>query len=109
MTRGSQHGSKPALWRRRPDYAWLPGHLRRQGAEPAPGHQRRQWHAPGCFEVRPAGVAYHRARPGIEGAELGIVQGQGESFPSFKARVIAAAGLSEADKARARADLGVHI
>ncbi|WP_454703435.1 DUF1376 domain-containing protein [Achromobacter pestifer] len=44
-----------------------------------------------------------------KGAELGIVQGQGEPFPSFKARVIAAASLSEDDKARARADLGVHI
>lgn len=44
-----------------------------------------------------------------KGTELGIVQGQGEPFPSFKARVIAAAGLSEDDKARARADLGVHI
>jgi hypothetical protein len=45
----------------------------------------------------------------VKGAELGIVQEQGEPFPSFKARVIAAAGLTEADKARARADLGVHI
>ena len=44
-----------------------------------------------------------------KGAELDIVQEQGEPFPSFKARVIAAAGLSEDDKARARADLGVHI
>lgn len=44
-----------------------------------------------------------------KGAELGIVHGQGEPFPSFKARVIAAAGLTEDDKARARADLGVHI
>ena len=56
-------------------------------------------------------LAWLTTASGLEskGAELGIVQGQGEPFPSFKARVIAAAGLSEAEKARARADLGVHI
>lgn len=56
-------------------------------------------------------LAWLTTASGLEskGAELGIVQGQGEPFPSFKARVIAAAGLSEDDKARARADLGVHI
>lgn len=56
-------------------------------------------------------LAWLTTASGLEakGAELGIVQEQGEPFPSFKARVIAAAGLSEEDKARARADLGVHI
>jgi len=56
-------------------------------------------------------LAWLTTASGLEakGAELGIVQAQGEPFPSFKARVIAAAGLSEDDKARARADLGVHI
>lgn len=56
-------------------------------------------------------LAWLTTASGLEakGAELGIVQEQGEPFPSFKARVIAAAGLSEDDKARARADLGVHI
>lgn len=56
-------------------------------------------------------LAWLTTASGLEakGAELGIVQEQGESFPSFKARVIAAADLSETDKARARADLGVHI
>ena len=66
--------------------------------------------------VRPAvskadPLAWLTTASGLEskGAELGIVQEQGEPFPSFKARVIAAAGLSADDKARARADLGVHI
>lgn len=56
-------------------------------------------------------LAWLTTASGLEakGAELGIVQEQGEPFPSFKARVIAAADLSETDKARARADLGVHI
>lgn len=56
-------------------------------------------------------LAWLTTASGLEakGAELGIAQEQGEPFPSFKARVIAAAGLSEDDKARARADLGVHI
>lgn len=56
-------------------------------------------------------LAWLTTASGLEakGAELGIVQEQGEPFPSFKARVITAADLSETDKARARADLGVHI
>jgi uncharacterized protein YdaU (DUF1376 family) len=56
-------------------------------------------------------LAWLTTASGLEskGADVGIVQGPGEPFPSFKARVIAAAGLTEADKARARADLGVHI
>ncbi|WMD23324.1 YdaU family protein [Achromobacter seleniivolatilans] len=56
-------------------------------------------------------LAWLTTASGLEskGAELGIVQDQGEPFPSFKARVITAAHLSEGDKARARADLGVHI
>lgn len=56
-------------------------------------------------------LAWLTTASGLEarGAELGIVQEQGEPFPSFKARVLAAADLSETDKARARADLGVHI
>ncbi|MFF7398866.1 DUF1376 domain-containing protein [Achromobacter sp. NPDC008082] len=56
-------------------------------------------------------LAWLTTASGLEakGAELGIVQEQGEPFPSFKARVIDAADLSETDKARARADLGVHI
>ncbi|KAG1388376.1 hypothetical protein G6F59_015984 [Rhizopus arrhizus] len=56
-------------------------------------------------------LAWLTTASGLEakGAELSIVQEQGEPFPSFKARVIAAADLSETDNARARADLGVHI
>jgi len=56
-------------------------------------------------------LAWLTTASGLEakGADLGVVQKQGEPFPSFKARVIAATGLSEDDKARARADLGVHI
>ncbi|MNO06918.1 hypothetical protein D3C81_2289030 [compost metagenome] len=44
-----------------------------------------------------------------KGAELGIVQEAGEIFPTFKARVHAAAGLSEADRARLLADYGVRV
>lgn len=56
-------------------------------------------------------LAWLTTASGLEskGAELGIVQEQGEPFPSFKVRVIAAARLTEDEKARARADLGVHI
>jgi hypothetical protein len=43
-----------------------------------------------------------------KGAELGIVQAEDEPFPAFKLRVHAAAKLSEQDKARLRADFGVH-
>jgi len=56
-------------------------------------------------------LAWLTTASGLEakGADLGVVQEEGEPFPSFKARVIAAACLSEDDKARARADLGVRI
>lgn len=43
-----------------------------------------------------------------KGAELGIVQQDGEIFPAFKARVHAAAGLTEADRGRLLADYGVR-
>jgi len=43
-----------------------------------------------------------------KGAELGVTQGDNEPFPAFKLRVHAAAGLSEQDRARLRADFGVH-
>ncbi|EHK65277.1 DUF1376 domain-containing protein [Achromobacter arsenitoxydans] len=43
-----------------------------------------------------------------KGAALGIVQDEGEPFPAFKLRVHAAANLSDQDKARLRADFGVH-
>ncbi len=43
-----------------------------------------------------------------KGAELGTVQQDGEIFPNFKARVIAAAGLTDNDRDRLRADYGVH-
>lgn len=44
-----------------------------------------------------------------KGAELGIVQEDGEIFPVFKARVIAAVGLTEDDRTRLRVDFGVHV
>ncbi|AMG45509.1 DUF1376 domain-containing protein [Achromobacter xylosoxidans] len=43
------------------------------------------------------------------GAELGIVQQQGELDPVFKARVHTAAGLTDADRARLFADYGVRV
>ncbi|MGE8688611.1 MAG: DUF1376 domain-containing protein [Achromobacter sp.] len=43
------------------------------------------------------------------GARLGITQGEGEEFWRFKARVIDAAGLTDHDKARLRADYGVSL
>lgn len=43
------------------------------------------------------------------GAELGIFQAEGEEFWRFKARVIDAAGLTDQDKARLRADYGVNL
>lgn len=43
------------------------------------------------------------------GAELGIFQVEGEEFWRFKARVIDAAGLTDQDKARLRADYGVNL
>jgi uncharacterized protein YdaU (DUF1376 family) len=44
-----------------------------------------------------------------KGADLGIVQGESEPFPYFKARVIEAANLSDEDRARLLADFGVHV
>ncbi|MDT4824713.1 hypothetical protein FQZ97_579700 [compost metagenome] len=44
-----------------------------------------------------------------KGAELGIVQEEGEIFPTFKARVHAAAGMTDADRARLFADYGVQV
>lgn len=44
-----------------------------------------------------------------KGAELGIEQGHDESPPAFKARVFAAADLSEEEKSMLRADYGVRI
>lgn len=43
------------------------------------------------------------------GAKLGITLGEGEEFWRFKARVIDAAGLTDHDKARLRADYGVSL
>ncbi|MCF7771230.1 DUF1376 domain-containing protein [Achromobacter pulmonis] len=44
-----------------------------------------------------------------KGAQLGIAQQPGEAFPDFKARVHAAAGLTEADRSRLLADYGVRV
>lgn len=44
-----------------------------------------------------------------KGAEFGIVQEAGEIFPAFKARVHAAAGITDADRARLLADYQVRI
>ncbi|MNY04384.1 hypothetical protein D3C86_1370590 [compost metagenome] len=44
-----------------------------------------------------------------KGDELGIAQGDGEIFPAFKARVDAAAGLTEADRIRLLADYGLRV
>ncbi len=44
-----------------------------------------------------------------QGAELGIVQQQGELDPVFKARVHTAAGLTDVDRARLFADYGVRV
>lgn len=43
-----------------------------------------------------------------KGEELGIAQEPGEIFPAFRARVQAAAGLTEADRTRLLADFGVR-
>ncbi len=43
------------------------------------------------------------------GAELGVVQQQGELDPVFKARVHTAAGLTDSDRARLFADYGVRV
>lgn len=44
-----------------------------------------------------------------KGNELGLKQQQGEAPPAFKVRVLGAAGLSDEQKARVRADFGVTI
>ncbi|ADP15383.1 DUF1376 domain-containing protein [Achromobacter xylosoxidans] len=44
-----------------------------------------------------------------QGADLGIVQQQGELDPVFKVRVHTAAGLTDADRARLFADYGVRV
>ncbi len=44
-----------------------------------------------------------------QGAELGVVQRQGELDPVFKARVHTAAGLTDSDRARLFADYGVRV
>ncbi|MGH8815452.1 hypothetical protein [Achromobacter pestifer] len=43
-----------------------------------------------------------------KGAELGITQKPGELEPYFKARIMDAARLTDDDRARLRADFGVH-
>lgn len=61
----------------------------------------------------PAGAAKHWAATwsGIvaKGAALGIEQGANEPPPAFKARVLAAANLSDDEKSRLRADCGVSV
>jgi len=49
--------------------------------------------------------------PGIvaKGVELGLTQGPDEAPPYFKARVYAAAGLDDAQRARILADWGVRV
>ena len=56
-------------------------------------------------------LAWALTASGIEakGAEYGIVQEPGEIFPAFKARVHAAAGVTDADRARLLADYQVRI
>ncbi|WP_238923738.1 hypothetical protein [Achromobacter ruhlandii] len=44
-----------------------------------------------------------------KGAQLGLALQPGETFPDFKARVHAAAGLTEADRSRLLADYGVRV
>lgn len=54
-------------------------------------------------------LAWATSWPGIvrRGADLGVTQEPGELDPYFKARVMAAAGLTDADRDRLRADFGV--
>ncbi|SSW67276.1 hypothetical protein AVE30378_02540 [Achromobacter veterisilvae] len=68
------------------------------GARPATGAGAAD---PLAWATTASGIA-------AKGAELGIVQDEGEPFPAFKLRVHAAANLSEQDRARLRADFGVH-
>ncbi|MGB3432407.1 DUF1376 domain-containing protein [Achromobacter sp.] len=55
-------------------------------------------------------LAWATTWPGIvaKGAELGITQKPGELEPYFKARIMEAACLTDDDRARLRADFGVH-
>lgn len=55
-------------------------------------------------------LAWATSWPGIvaKGAELGITQKPGELEPYFKARIMEAARLTDDDRARLRADFGVH-
>lgn len=55
-------------------------------------------------------LAWATTWPGIvaKGAELGITQKPGELEPYFKARIMDAARLTDDDRARLRADFGVH-
>ncbi|WP_338881543.1 DUF1376 domain-containing protein [Achromobacter veterisilvae] len=64
------------------------------GARPATGD-------PLAWAATASGIA-------AKGAELGIVQDDGEQFPAFKLRVHAAANLSDQDRARLLADYGVR-
>ncbi|CUI29910.1 DUF1376 domain-containing protein [Achromobacter xylosoxidans] len=59
--------------------------------------------------VDPLGWALTASGIEAQGAKLGVQQLPGEQFPDFKARVHAAAGLSEADRGRLLADYGVRV
>lgn len=59
--------------------------------------------------VDPLGWALTASGIEAQGAKLGVQQLPGEQFPDFKTRVHAAAGLSEADRARLLADYGVRV
>lgn len=56
-------------------------------------------------------LAWLKSWPGIvaKGNALGLRQEDGETPPDFKMRVLRAANLTEEQKARARADFGVHL
>ena len=56
-------------------------------------------------------LAWLKSWPGIvaKGNALGLRQEDGEAPPAFKMRVLRAANLTEEQKARARADFGVHL
>lgn len=59
--------------------------------------------------VDPLGWALTASGIEAQGAKLGVLQLPGEQFPDFKARVHAAAGLTEADRSRLLADYGVRV
>lgn len=72
--------------------------------------------ASGMDAARPAGKAadthaWALTASGVEGkgADLGVELLPGEQFPDFKARVHAAAGLTDADRSRLLADFGVRV